>query len=82
MTILFVVFTGVIGLYPNLIPSSIDTNYSLTIFNTSSSQATLMVMTVAALIFVPNVIAYKIWVYRLFSARISTDSAMNEPLDY
>jgi cytochrome d ubiquinol oxidase subunit II len=82
VTILFVVFTGVIGLYPNLIPSSIDKNYSLTIFNTSSSQATLMVMTVAALIFVPIVIAYKIWVYRLFSARISTDSVVNEPLDY
>jgi cytochrome bd ubiquinol oxidase subunit II len=81
-TILFVVFTGVIGLYPNLIPSSTDTSYSMTIFNTSSSQATLLVMTVVALIFVPIVIAYKIWVYKIFSPRISTSSAVDEPLDY
>ncbi len=71
VTILFVVFTGVAGLFPNLIPSSIDTAYSLTIFNSSSSQYTLTIMTVVAFIFVPTVIAYKIWVYRLFRAPVT-----------
>ncbi|MDA8098397.1 MAG: cytochrome d ubiquinol oxidase subunit II [Nitrospiraceae bacterium] len=70
-TILMVVFTGVIGLFPNLIPSSIDQAYSLTIFNSSSSQYTLTIMTAAALIFVPIVIAYKIWVYRLFRSAVN-----------
>jgi cytochrome d ubiquinol oxidase subunit II len=69
-TIVFVTFTGVIGLFPNLIPSSLDPAYSMTIYNTSSSKLTLSVMTVVALIFVPIVIAYKIWVYRTFSARV------------
>ena len=36
-----VTFTAVIGLYPNLIAASIDPNYSLTIFNSSSSAYTL-----------------------------------------
>ena len=71
VTILAVVATGVTGLYPNLIPSRLDPAASLTIFNSSSSPYTLMIMTVVAFIFVPIVIAYKIWVYRVFRARVS-----------
>ena len=66
LTIVMVTFTGVIGLYPNLIPSSISPEHSLTIFNSSSSVYTLKIMTVVALIFVPIVIAYQIWTYRIF----------------
>lgn len=65
VTILMVTFTGIVGLYPNLIPSSIDPAYSLTAFNSSSSTYTLKIMTVVALIFVPVVIAYQIWIYRI-----------------
>jgi len=71
VTILFVTFTGVVGLFPNLIPSSLDTNYSLTIFNSSSSFLTLALMTAVALIFVPIVIIYKICVYRLFRVPVT-----------
>ncbi len=71
VTILMVVFTGVIGLFPNLIPSSIDPAHSLTIYNSSSSSYTLTIMTVVALVFVPIVIAYKIWVYRLFRSTVT-----------
>lgn len=70
-TIVAVVFTGVIGLFPNLIPSSIDPAHSLTIFNSSSSRYTLKIMTVVALLFVPVVIGYKIWVYRVFRAPVT-----------
>lgn len=66
LTILAVVATGVIGLYPNLIPSSLDTAANLTIYNSSSSVYTLRLMTVVALVFVPIVIAYQLWVYRVF----------------
>ena len=65
-----VVLTGIVGLYPNLIPSSLDPLYSLTAFNSSSSVYTLRIMTVVALVFVPIVIAYQIWVYRVFRHRI------------
>ncbi len=66
LTIVMVTFTGVIGLFPNLIPSSISPDSSLTIFNSSSSVYTLKIMTVVALLFVPVVIAYQIWTYRVF----------------
>jgi cytochrome d ubiquinol oxidase subunit II len=70
LTILMVTFTGVVGLYPNLIPSSINPEYSLTIFNSSSSPYTLKIMTVVAIMFVPVVIAYQVWVYRIFRHKI------------
>jgi cytochrome d ubiquinol oxidase subunit II len=78
LTILMVTFTGVIGLFPNLIPSSLDPAYSLTIYNSSSSIYTLKIMTVVALVFVPIVIAYQIWHYRVFRSRLSSDSASEE----
>lgn len=70
LTVLFVAFTGIAGLFPNLIPSNLDAAYSLTIYNSSSSQYTLAIMTGVALVCVPIVIAYKIWVYRVFRGRI------------
>jgi cytochrome d ubiquinol oxidase subunit II len=73
-TIVLVVATGIIGLFPNLIPSSIDTAYSLTVTNSSSSPYTLGVMTVATAIFVPIVIAYKIWIYYIFRGQVSEEA--------
>jgi cytochrome bd ubiquinol oxidase subunit II len=70
-TILLVVTTGLVGLFPNLIPSSIDPAYNLTIFNSSSSFYTLKIMTGVAFVFVPIVILYKIWVYRIFRAKVT-----------
>jgi cytochrome d ubiquinol oxidase subunit II len=77
--IVLVVGTGVIGLFPNLIPSTLDAGASLTLYNSSSSRLTLQIMTGVALIFVPVVIAYKIWVYRLFRAPIPAAGAASEP---
>lgn len=82
LTIVFVCFTGVTGLFPNLIPSSLDPASNLTIINSSSSLYTLKIMTVVALIFVPIVIAYKIWVYRIFRARVSNEDVLENPEAY
>ncbi|NVN98717.1 MAG: cytochrome d ubiquinol oxidase subunit II [Geobacteraceae bacterium] len=73
LTIVFVVFTGVTGLFPNLLPSNIDPASNLNIYNSSSSLITLKLMTVVALIVVPIVIAYKIWVYRIFRAPVTEE---------
>lgn len=82
VTILTVVGTGVVGLFPNLIPSSLDPQYSLTIFNSSSSPYTLKIMTVVAFIFVPIVIAYKIWVYRVFRAPVTAEDVAGNKQAY
>ncbi len=79
-TIVLVTFTGIIGLYPNLIPSRLDPAFSLTIFNSSSSPYTLRIMTIVALVFVPVVIAYQIWVYRVFRHKVApAGAAPDEP---
>lgn len=70
-SIVLVVFTGVIGLFPNLIPSSISPEFSLTAFNTSSSRYTLTVMTIVVAIFVPIVLIYQIWAYYIFRHPVS-----------
>jgi len=69
--ILSFIFTGIIGLYPNLIPSSVNPEFNLTIFNSSSSIYTLKVMTVVVMLFIPVVIFYQIWVYKTFFYKIS-----------
>jgi len=82
LTILGVVFTGVIGLFPNLIPSSLDSAASLTIFNTASSPYTLRIMTGVAFIFVPIVIAYKVWAYRVFRGKVRGSEILKESEAY
>lgn len=82
LTVMMITLTGVTGLYPNLIPSSLDKNYSLTIFNSSSSIYTLKIMTGVALIFVPIVIAYQIWTYRIFRQKVSSDDVSEEKTGY
>ncbi|PLX93190.1 MAG: cytochrome d ubiquinol oxidase subunit II [Desulfuromonas sp.] len=76
ITVLMVVATGVAGLFPSLIPSSIDAAYNLTIYNSSSSPYTLKIMTVVAAIFVPIIISYKIWVYRVFQAPVEAKDVL------
>ncbi len=44
LTIFFITATGITGLFPNLIPSSLDPAYSMTIYNSSSSRITLTIM--------------------------------------
>jgi cytochrome d ubiquinol oxidase subunit II len=59
-----------LSLYPRLVPSSIDLNYSLTIYNASSSPLTLQTMLVIALIGVPIVIAYSIFIHYVFRGKV------------
>ncbi|MFN8225799.1 MAG: cytochrome d ubiquinol oxidase subunit II [Mycobacterium sp.] len=60
-------------LYPNLVPSTLNPEWSLTIHNASSSPYTLKVMTWVAVVTAPLVIAYQAWTYWVFRARITAD---------
>jgi cytochrome d ubiquinol oxidase subunit II len=66
------------GLFPNVMPSSLNPEYSLTIYNASSSELTLKIMSVVALFFVPIVLAYQGWSYYVFSKRVSRDAIPRE----
>jgi cytochrome d ubiquinol oxidase subunit II len=71
LTIVGATFFGVIGLYPNLFPSSLNPRYSLTAHNASSSPLTLKIMLIVVIIFIPVVIGYQIWAYNLFKGKVT-----------
>lgn len=60
-------------MFPRVMVSSTNAAYSLTIYNASSSQYTLKIMSIVALIFVPIVVAYQGWSYYMFRKRITAD---------
>ena len=77
-TIVGVTLFGVVGLYPNLLPSSMNPSYSLTIFNSASSPLTLKIMLGVALVFVPIVIIYQAWVYNFFKDKVKENDVAYE----
>jgi cytochrome d ubiquinol oxidase subunit II len=70
VTIALVTLTAFGGLYPRVMVSNLDPNWSLTIYNAASGPYTLQVMTIVALIFVPIVVAYQGWTYWVFRERV------------
>jgi cytochrome d ubiquinol oxidase subunit II len=82
LTIVSTTLFGVVGMYPNLIPSSLDPKFSMTVTNSSSSPLTLKIMLGVALTFVPIVIAYQVWVHYLFKDRLDDDEVAYEEGQY
>jgi cytochrome bd ubiquinol oxidase subunit II len=61
------------SLYPNLVPSTLNKQWSLTIYNASSTHYTLKVMTWVTAFMAPLTVVYQAWTYWVFRQRISTD---------
>lgn len=72
--IAFALLTLFSGLFPNLIVSSTDAAYSMTIAGASSSPLTLQLMTWVAVFMLPLVLAYQAWTYWVFRKRLSKDA--------
>lgn len=58
-------------LYPNLVPSTLNEQWNVTIFNASSTPYTLKIMTWVTAIFAPLTVGYQAWTYWVFRQRIS-----------
>jgi len=68
-----------VGLYPNVMVSSTNTAYNLTVSNASSAKYALTVMTVVAVIFTPLVLLYQGWSYHVFRARLGREPVGTDP---
>jgi cytochrome bd ubiquinol oxidase subunit II len=79
LTIVFATAMVFAGLYPRILISSLNPDWSLTISNAASSHYTLKIMTIVAAIFVPIVLAYQGWTYWIFRKRVD---AKPEQLTY
>ena len=71
LTIAGVILTAGISMYPFLLPSSSHPNNSLTIWDSSSSHMTLKVLFWATVVFLPIVIMYTSWVYRIMRGKVT-----------
>jgi cytochrome d ubiquinol oxidase subunit II len=61
------------ALFPFLLPSSLDPNSSLTIWDASSSKGTLGLMLLSTVVLLPIVLAYTAWVYRVLRGRVNLE---------
>ncbi|WP_068300353.1 cytochrome d ubiquinol oxidase subunit II, partial [Pararhodobacter sp. CCB-MM2] len=70
--------TGIVSsvgltMFPFILPSSSAPDSSLTVWDASSSQTTLFVMLVATAIFMPLILAYTAWVYKVLWGKVTED---------
>ena len=68
-----IMMTVGVSLYPFLLPSSLSFVSSLTLFDAASSQYTLWIMFLSVLIFLPIVLIYVSWMYRVFRGRVRAE---------
>ena len=71
VTIASCIVTIFVDLYPNVMVSSTNAAYNLTVHNTASTPYSLKAMTVVVVIFLPLVLVYQAWTYYVFRKRIS-----------
>jgi cytochrome d ubiquinol oxidase subunit II len=68
------ILTAGFALFPFLLPSSSTPGHSLTIWDASSSQRTLLIMLCAVIVFLPIVLAYTAWVFRVLRGRVALET--------
>jgi len=74
-----VIATAGVSLFPFLLPSSLDPNSSLMVWDASSSAMTLLVMTGATVIFLPIILVYTAWVYRVLRGPVTAADIEADP---
>ena len=73
MAILGVISSVGLTMFPFIMPSSSDPQSSLTVWNASSSHLTLFIMLVVTVIFMPLILAYTAWVYRVLWGKVTAE---------
>ena len=70
LAIFGIISTVGLSMFPFLLPSSLDPRSSLTVWDASSSHMTLFIMLVVTIIFLPMILAYTAWVYRVLWGKV------------
>jgi len=69
-------------MFPFILPSTVDPSSSLTVWDSSSSHLTLFVMLVCAVIFMPLILAYTSWVYKVLWGKVAEDDVTQNSQSY
>jgi len=76
------ILTGGFALFPFLLPSSTFPNQSLTVWDASSSQKTLLIMLGMVSVFLPIILAYTSWVFRVVRGRVTLENMHEHEGEY
>ena len=74
-----IISTVGLSMFPFILPSSVDPRSSLTVWNASSSHLTLFIMLICTVIFLPLVLIYTAWVYKVLWGKTSTAALATNP---
>lgn len=70
LSIIGVIATVGVSMFPFILPSSTNLTSSLLVWDASSSELTLLIMLFAVIIFMPIILLYTAWVYRAMSGKV------------
>ena len=73
LTMAFLLILVALQLYPTLLLSTIDPQYSVTIYNAASSQKSLEIMLIIVAIGAPLLLAYFFFLYKTFNGKVQLD---------
>jgi len=74
-----IIATVGLSMFPFILPSSIDSHSSLTVWNASSSAKTLGIMLFVTVVLLPIVLAYTAWAYKVMFGRVTTQEVATNP---
>ncbi|PSH68789.1 cytochrome d ubiquinol oxidase subunit II [Phyllobacterium brassicacearum] len=78
LSIFGIISTVGVAMFPFILPSSIDPRSSLTVWDASSSHMTLFIMLVVTAIFIPLIVMYTSWVYRVLWGKVEEAAIKDE----
>jgi cytochrome d ubiquinol oxidase subunit II len=74
-----IIATVGLSMFPFILPSALDPHSSLTVWNASSSQHTLLLMLISTIMFLPLVLIYTGWVYKILWGRVTAAGIASNP---
>jgi len=72
-SVIGIISTVGVSMFPFILPSSIDPASSLTVWNSSSSHTTLFIMLIATVILLPLVLVYTAWAFKVMFGRVTSE---------
>ena len=82
LAIFGIISTVGLSIFPFLLPSSLEPKDSLTVWDASSSQMTLFIMLLVTLVFLPIILVYTFWVFRVMRGTVTTTNLRRNPNAY
>ena len=77
-----IILTLGVAAFPFLLPSSTQPGSGLTLWDASSSHMTLFIMLLATVVFLPIVLLYTAWVFRVLRGKVTQASVASDPHSY